>query len=129
MDYHIFRENLRQLVNGSGKTIQDLAADLSMSTPTLSRYLTGKRTPDLPYVVRISEYFNISIDWLLGLNGEKFDVMPPEIQEVATLYAVATKDDRRVVQAVLGKYKEAENNGGNSNVTQPEEPAGQSGHD
>ena len=129
MDYRIFRENLRQLVTGSGKTIQDLAAELDMSTPTLSRYLTGKRTPDLPYVVRISEYFNISIDWLLGLNGEKFDVMPPEIQEVATLYAVATKDDRRVVQAVLGKYKEAENNGGNSNVTQPEEPAGQSGHD
>lgn len=129
MDYRIFRENLRQLVTGSGKTIQDLAAELDMSTPTLSRYLTGKRTPDLPYVVRISEYFNISIDWLLGLNGEKFDVMPPEIQEVATLYAVATKDDRRVVQAVLGKYKEAENNGGNSNVSQPEDPAEQNGHD
>lgn len=129
MDYRIFRENLRQLVTGSGKTIQDLAADLDMSTPTLSRYLTGKRTPDLPYVVRISEYFNISIDWLLGLNGEKFDVMPPEIQEVATLYAVATKDDRRVVQAVLGKYKEAENNGGNSNVSQPEDPAEQNDHD
>ena len=129
MDYRIFRENLRQLVTGSGKTIQDLAAELDMSTPTLSRYLTGKRTPDLPYVVRISEYFNISIDWLLGLNGEKFDVMPPEIQEVATLYAVATKDDRRVVQAVLGKYKEAENNGDNSNVSQPEDPAEQNDHD
>lgn len=129
MDYRIFRENLRQLVTGSGKTIQDLAAELDMSTPTLSRYLTGKRTPDLPYVVRISEYFNISIDWLLGLNGEKFDVMPPEIQEVAALYAVATKDDRRVVQAVLGKYKEAENNGGNSNVSQPEDPAEQNDHD
>ena len=125
MDYQIFRENLRQLVNGSGKTIQDLAADLSMSTPTLSRYLTGKRTPDLPYVVRISEYFNISIDWLLGLNGEKFDIMPPEIQEVATLYAVATKDDRRVVQAVLGKYKEAENNVCNSGISQPAAPSEQ----
>lgn len=123
MDYRIFRENLRQLVNGSGKTIQDLAAELNMSTPTLSRYLTGKRTPDLPYVVRISEYFNISIDWLLGLNGEKFDVMPPEIQEVAALYAVATKDDRRVVQAVLGKYKEAENNDKHFDDTPPADPA------
>ncbi|WP_278941165.1 helix-turn-helix domain-containing protein [Anaerotruncus colihominis] len=106
MDYGIFREHLRQLVTGSGKTLQDLAADLNMSTPTLSRYLTGNRTPDLPYVVKISEHFNISIDWLLGLNGEKFDIMPPEIQEVAVLYAVATEDDRRVVQAVLKKYKE-----------------------
>lgn len=123
MDYRIFRENLRQLVTGSGKTIQDLAADLNMSTPTLSRYLSGKRTPDLPYVVRISEYFNISIDWLLGLNGDKFDIMPPEIQEVATLYAVATKDDRRVVQAVLSKYKEAENNVCNPDAPQSADPS------
>lgn len=106
MDYAIFRENLRQLVDSSGKSLQELATELNMSAPTLSRYLTGNRTPDLPYVVKISEYFNISIDWLLGLNGEKFDIMPPEIQEVATLYAIATKDDRRVVQAVLAKYKE-----------------------
>lgn len=106
MDYTIFRENLRQLVNGSGKTLGSLAADLNMSTPTLSRYLSGGRTPDLPYVIKISQYFNISIDWLLGLNGEKFEVMPPEVQEVAALYSVATQDDRRVVQAVLKKYKE-----------------------
>lgn len=105
MDYEIFREHLRQLVSGSGKTLQDLSADLHMSTPTLSRYLSGNRTPDLPYVVSISQHFNISIDWLLGLNGEKFDIMPPEIQEVATLYSVATEDDRRVIQAVLKKYK------------------------
>lgn len=111
MDYEIFRERLRQLVTGSGKTLQDLAADLNMSTPTLSRYLSGNRTPDLAYVVKISQHFNISIDWLLGLNGEKFEIMPPEIQEVASLYSVATQDDRRVVQAVLKKYKEAVANG------------------
>lgn len=110
MDFTIFRDRLRQLVTGSGKTLQDLAADLNMSTPTLSRYLTGSRTPDLPYVVKISQHFNISIDWLLGLNGEKFEIMPPEIQEVATLYSVATQDDRRVVQAVLKKYKEETEN-------------------
>lgn len=114
MDYTIFRERLRQLVNGSGKNLQALAAELGMSTPTLSRYLTGSRTPDLPYVVKISQHFNISIDWLLGLNGEKFEVMPPEIQEVATLYSVATQDDRRVVQAVLKKYKEETENGSQS---------------
>ena len=107
MDYSTFREHLRQLVTGSGKTLKDLAADLDMATPTLSRYLTGNRTPDLPYVVKISQHFNISIDWLLGMNGEKFEIMPPEIQEVASLYAVANQDDRRVVQAVLKKYKEA----------------------
>lgn len=105
-DYGIFKERLHQLVEGSGKTLQALSDDLNMSAPTLSRYLSGKRTPDLPYVIKISQHFHISIDWLLGINGDKFEIMPPEIQEIASLYSVATQDDRHVIQAVLRKYKE-----------------------
>lgn len=105
MDYSIFRERLRQLTAGTGKNQNDMAAALRMSAPTLNRYLVGKRSPDLPYVVKIAEYFNVSVDWLLGLNGEKYKVMPPEIQEIADLYSAANLDDRRVVQAVLSKYK------------------------
>ena len=106
MDYSFFRENLRNLINVRGVTIKAFAEEVNASSATISRYLSGDRTPDLPYVVKIAEYFNVSIDWLLGINGDKFDVMPKEVQEVASLYSLASPDDRRVVQAVLGKYKE-----------------------
>ena len=33
--------------------------------------------------------------------------MPADLQEVAWLYSLATKDDQNVVQAVLAKYREA----------------------
>lgn len=106
MDYSFFRENLRNLINVRGITIKAFAAEIDASAATISRYLSGDRTPDLPYVVKIADYFSISIDWLLGINGDKFDVMPKEVQEVASLYSLASPDDRRVIQAVLGKYKE-----------------------
>ena len=106
MDYSFFRENLRNLINVRGITIKAFAAEIDASAATISRYLSGDRTPDLPYVVKIADYFSVSIDWLLGINGDKFDVMPKEVQEVASLYSLSSPDDRRVIQAVLGKYKE-----------------------
>lgn len=105
MDYTIFRKNLHNLIHARGMTIKALSEEINASAPTISRYLSGDRTPDLPYVVKLANYFNVSIDWLLGVNGEKFEVMPKEIQEVANLYQIASIDDRRVVQAVLSRYK------------------------
>lgn len=104
-DYSQFQENLRRLIDSRGLSIKALGEELNMTPATLSRYLTGTRTPDLIYVVKISEYFSVSIDWILGLNGDKFDVMPKEVQEISNLYQLASSDDRRVVQAVLNKYK------------------------
>lgn len=107
-DYCKFRDNLRQLITGRGLTIKGLCEDVNIRAATISRYLSGDRTPDLPYAITIAQYFNVSLDWLLGLNGDKFDIMPQEVQSVATNYQLATPDDRKVVQAVLSKYNSKE---------------------
>lgn len=106
MDYTIFREHLRHLLQTRNLSMKALGEELNVTPATLSRYLSGDRTPDLLYVVKIASYFSVSIDWLLGLNGDKYDIMPVEVQEIANLYQMASPQDRRVVQAVLDKYKE-----------------------
>lgn len=105
MDYTIFRENLQSLIDIRSSSLKSLSEEIKVTPATLSRYLSGQRTPDLPYVVKIATFFNVSIDWLLGLNGDKFDVLPKEVQQIANLYQLASLDDRRVVQAVLAKYQ------------------------
>lgn len=105
MDYTIFRENLQSLIDTRSSSLKSLSEEIKVTPATLSRYLSGQRTPDLPYVVKIATFFNVSIDWLLGLNGDKFDVLPKEVQQIANLYQLASPDDRRVVQAVLAKYQ------------------------
>ena len=42
-----------------------VAMDLSISREALSYYETGKRSPDISMLVRLSNYFNVSIDYLL----------------------------------------------------------------
>ena len=48
------------------KTQEEIAKDLGISRIRYNQYETGKRTPDNEILVQISEYFNVSIDYLLG---------------------------------------------------------------
>lgn len=105
MDYTRFEKNLRDLIESRGLTNKALAADLNLTQATITRYLHGKREPELRNVVLLAEYFNVSVDWLLGISGEKFDVLPKNIQDFAHLYSLASPDDRRVIEAVLSKYR------------------------
>ena len=47
-----------------------VATDLNISREAISFYETGKRNPDLQMLRQLSEYFNVSIDFLV--NGEDF---------------------------------------------------------
>lgn len=104
MDFSEFRANLLSLITSRGYSNMSFSIEVGIPAPTISRYLSGDRKPDIAYVVKIAKFFNVSIDWLLGVNGDKFDIMPQEIQDVAHCYSLASPDDKQVVKAVLRKY-------------------------
>ena len=49
---------------------QKVAMDLNISRESLSYYENGKREPSLSLLVQMSEYFNVSIDYLI--TGKEF---------------------------------------------------------
>ena len=48
-----------------------VAMDLNISRESLSYYEKGKRNPDIQMLKALSEYFNVSIDFLI--NGKEFE--------------------------------------------------------
>ena len=48
-----------------------VAMDLSISREALSYYENGKRSPDLEMLWKLSQYFNVSIDYLI--TGKEFE--------------------------------------------------------
>ena len=48
-----------------------VAIDLNISREALSHYENGKRSPDVQMLRRLSEYFNVSIDFLV--NGREYE--------------------------------------------------------
>ncbi len=53
-----------------GYSQQKVAMDLSISREALSYYENGRRSPDIAMLRKMSEYFNVSIDFLV--NGREF---------------------------------------------------------
>ena len=48
-----------------------LAFDLNMSQNTISRYENCEREADYACLIKIADYFNLSIDYLLGITNTK----------------------------------------------------------
>ena len=106
MDFTAFRSNLTILMESRGYSSNNsLSADLGVPAGTISRWKTGDRAPDLEYVIRLAEFFGVSIDWLLGFEQDRYSSLPQESQNLLNLYALASEDDRAVIKTVLAKYK------------------------
>lgn len=62
---------LRALRRKCGITMKELGAKIGVAESTISQYETGKRQPDYETLLRIGEYFGVSVDYLLGVEKEK----------------------------------------------------------
>ena len=56
---------LRFLREQRGITQLKLALDLNMNQNSISRYETGEHQADYATLIKIADYFNVSIDYLL----------------------------------------------------------------
>lgn len=56
---------LKEIRNNRGITQLKLAMDLNISQNTISRYETGEREADYTTLIRLADYFNVSLDYLL----------------------------------------------------------------
>ena len=56
---------LKEIRKSKGVSQLKMAMDLNMSQNTISRYETGEREPGINELIKIANYFNVSIDYLL----------------------------------------------------------------
>lgn len=64
-------KKLVELRNANGVTQEEVAKALSISNKTISKWENGTTTPDLSMLVKLSGYYNVSTDTLLGLGNDK----------------------------------------------------------
>jgi len=66
-----FGMKLKQLRTTKGLTQNDLAAVLEVNRATVSGYETGGVYPSVEILKKISEFFNVSADYLIGLTYDQ----------------------------------------------------------
>lgn len=66
-----FANNLRHLRIQNGLTQEELGKKLNKDYSTIGKWENGSRSPIMEDVIKIAEYFNISLQELIGGNGIK----------------------------------------------------------
>ena len=57
---------MKEIRQSRGISQVRMAMDLNMAQNTISRYETGEREPGITELIKIADYFHVSIDYLVG---------------------------------------------------------------
>lgn len=102
---NIFSEKIRELRKEKGLTQKELALVLDISCSCYAGYEQGYREPDLKILEKIADFFQCSIDYLLGREDDLGVISikspvgeySPQEQELLTLYRSLNESARAQV--------------------------------
>ncbi len=66
-----FSDRIKELRSEYNLTLDELAEELNISKSTISRYENNIRIPNADFVKKVSEFFNVSSDYILGKTNIK----------------------------------------------------------
>lgn len=67
-----FGNKLKHLRNLRGKQQKEVAIELGLSKTTYSSYENDSRMPGIKMLIKIADYYNVSIDFLLGRDNKTY---------------------------------------------------------
>ena len=67
-----FGERLKKLRSERNKLQKEVAIDLKISNTGYSSYENDLRMPGVEMLIKIANYYNVTIDYLLGLDNRTF---------------------------------------------------------
>jgi transcriptional regulator with XRE-family HTH domain len=70
MKMSTFGKRMKELRQRKDVTLDKLAYDVNSTKATLSRYENNRRTPDIDFIYKIADYFNVTTDYLLGRTDD-----------------------------------------------------------
>jgi len=65
---YIFAERLKELREEKGLSIRMLAKEVGYSDVAIGRWENKKQIPNIETLITCAKYFNVSADYLLGLE-------------------------------------------------------------
>lgn len=110
MEANLLGMRIRNLRKASNLSQQDLAQTLGLSRSAVASYENGSRYPDHATLIKMAGYFEVSVDYLLGVNTNKdaSQVQYAVLDEIAIMLNQAPihpDEKKRVLQEVNDFFK------------------------
>lgn len=104
---NIFSERLKALRREKGISAEELACDLEINKSTISRYENGKTEPYLPIVLKIAQYFDVSLDWIAGISNIRESYITPN--NILKLYNSLSEEKKKEAFRYITYLQDSEN--------------------
>ena len=105
----MFRITLKSIRENAGLSQNDLAKNLGCAQSTVGMWESGKREPNFEKLVIIADYFDISVDFLLGREKSKDDsgeqkLEPVEIEMIKKYRQLDNRGKKAVNETLNREY-------------------------
>ena len=74
------KNRLRELLNESGDSQNEMARKAGLTKSAISNYLNGTREPRQDAISKICEAYNVNPSWLMGLDAPKTPIKEKEVE-------------------------------------------------
>jgi len=105
----IVGERIKMLRAGAGLSQFGLGKVLNVHPATISLWETGNREPDLEMIGKLCEYFNVTSDFILGIEQlDTSDKLPTELGVMfrGVDWNKLSPEDKAILNAVLKSVTE-----------------------
>lgn len=65
-----FSERLKELRTSKGLTMEQLGKKIESTRGTISNFENGNKKPSLDMLIKLADYFDVSIDYLVGRTDD-----------------------------------------------------------
>lgn len=94
---------LKQLRTDSGYSQAYVASILGITQQAYANYESGKREPDNDMLIKLSQFFNVSTDYLLGKSDQRKPTTEPTDEDIK--FALFGGDDGEITDAMYEEVK------------------------
>lgn len=98
---------LKELREEKGLTQKEIATAINTSQTNIARWEKGNNEPSYIYLVKLSDYFNCSLDYIAGVESEDFqsskNAAPvPHSANVAAMPGTLSDDEKELLKVFRG---------------------------
>ena len=67
----VFASRIKKARAETGFTQREVAKETGIPQPTIARFESGNRIPDVEKLGILADFYGVSVDWLLGTAGNQ----------------------------------------------------------
>lgn len=106
----LFWERFTSLCNLKGLKPNPVATEIGIASGTLSKWKEGKTFPNGETLIKISKYFDCSIDYLLGISNVKYsaknEISEEDLEILKMLHCLPMDSREDIIHMINYKYEQ-----------------------